>query len=278
MKIIISLLFCWFFVSSGIAQLKYPVEGRYNNCSAQAMAIFEDWAYVFNDGGHCRIFDLSSSSKVADVDLATANIQNHVNAACFGVEKPKGSKVPYIYISECKNEYRCFVEYITQQGSTLVQTIRTSFQGKSIHAPIWVVDTKEKVLYRVGRTDKTLKEKGYSINTITGFRLPSVAEGSEVVLSEKDVICQYDIYFPSILQDACIKKGKMYLATGLQQSNASRLDSKRAIHVIDLRKKKLVKTIDQTLLTTNEPEGIDFYGKYLLLFCGQEGGIYLVKK
>ena len=68
----------------------------------------------------------------------------------------------------------------------------------------------------------------------------------------------------------------MYIVTGLPETASHRRNSKRAIHVIDLEKKELVKTIDLTYVTTNEPEDIDFYNGKCLLYCGQNGGIYEV--
>ena len=54
-------------------------------------------------------------------------------------------------------------------------------------------------------------------------------------------------------------------------------ETNRMVVVVDLKKKKVVNTIDINLLTTNEPEGIDFYRNKCLLFCGQTGGVYRVK-
>ena len=49
------------------------------------------------------------------------------------------------------------------------------------------------------------------------------------------------------------------------------------LHYAILNKTKIVKEIDLTYVTTNEPEGLDFLGNKLLMFCGQEGGIYELK-
>jgi hypothetical protein len=70
----------------------------------------------------------------------------------------------------------------------------------------------------------------------------------------------------------------MYIATGLWESDKNTQETRRIIVVVDLKKKRKVKEIDVNLLTTNEPEGIDFYKSNCLLFCGQTGGIYRVKK
>ena len=45
-------------------QLIYPVVGTYQGKSAQGMAIWGEDAYLFNNGGHCRVFDLKSKERV----------------------------------------------------------------------------------------------------------------------------------------------------------------------------------------------------------------------
>ena len=44
-----------------------------------------------------------------------------------------------------------------------------------------------------------------------------------------------------------------------------------------MKKERLKKEIDLSYITTNEPEGFDFYRKKGLVFCGQEGGVFEIK-
>ena len=37
--------------------LAYPIVGTYKGKSAQGMAIWQNYAYLFNDGGHCRVLN-----------------------------------------------------------------------------------------------------------------------------------------------------------------------------------------------------------------------------
>lgn len=259
------------------AQLRYPIVGTYKKKSAQGMAIYGYQAYLFSDGGLCRVYDFNNSKVVNEFKLSTSAPTNHVNNACFGIELGSYNQIPFIYITECKNKFRCFVEEILPDTTRLVQTISATNNGKPERVLVWAIDREHGLLYSVTRSDKTLKSQGYSQNTITEYKLPNVSDGDEVVLREKDVLKRYVVQFPNILQGAKISKGKLYIVTGLQQSASHRLDAQRAIQVIDLKKGVLVKTIDLTYLTTNEPEDIDFYKGKALLYCGQEGGIYEIK-
>lgn len=262
---------------NGFAQLRYPVVGTYQSKSAQGMAIYGNDAFLMNDGGGCRQLDLKTGKIKRQLKLACASKNPHVNNACFGVEKYGNNHFPAIYISECREGgFHCFVENL-DSVPVLLQTIHAIDDNKIVRAINWVVDTKQCVLYAFTRVEKHLDSKGSVRNTITKYRLPKLEEGNAVILTEKDKIDSFDIIIPNILQGCKIKGNNVYLVTGLEQSLSHRMDSQRAIQVIDLKKKKLLKSIDLTFLTTNEPEDIDFYKGKGLIYCGQEGGIYEIK-
>ena len=258
-------------------QLRYPVVGTFKSKSAQGMAIYGDDAFLMNDGGHCRQLDLKTGIIKRQFKLACSPSNPHVNNACFGIEKIENGLYPVIYISECREGgFHCFVESL-DSIPVLLQTILAKTGDKTVRAVNWVVDRKQHVLYVVTRIEKHLDSKGSVRNTITKYRLPRMEEGKTVILTEQDVEDQFDVFFPNILQGCKIKDNYMYLVTGLEQSLSHRKDAQRAIQVIDLKKKTLLKTIDLTYLTTNEPEDIDFYRGKGLIYCGQEGGIYEIK-
>lgn len=254
------------------AQLRYPIQGIYNKRSAQGMAIYGDNAFLMSDGGLCRQFNLLTGKVTKSFQLASSSENPHVNNACFGTEKLEGSAFPVIYITECRKEkYRCFVESFDSVAH-LRQTISAEFNNKPSQVLTWVVDNSKQVMYGITRYEKS----GKIHNIITRYRLPSLNEGANITLTEKDVLDRFEVLFHNVLQGCKIRGNKMYVVTGYQQSLSHIKTSKRAIQVIDLKEKRLEKTIDLTYVTTNEPEDIDFYKGKCLLYCGQEGGIYEV--
>ena len=257
------------FLSNALyAQLRYPIVGRFNKKTAQGMAIYGDMAFLMNDGGGCRQLNLKTGHIEKQFRLESSKENPHVNNACFGAEKIKSSQFPFVYISECrKGKYRCFVENLDSTGH-LVQTIVAKNGEKMVPIYTWVVDVNNHALYGITKRGNR--------NSITKYRLPKISEGVNVLLTDNDVLDKYEVFFPNVLQGASIKDNYLYIATGYQQSLSDKPDSQRAIQIIDLVKKKLVKTIDLTYLTTNEPEGIGFYKDKCLLFCSQEGGVYEV--
>ena len=54
----------------------------------------------------------------------------------------------------------------------------------------------------------------------------------------------------------------------------TRKDRDRAVIVVDLEKKHIERVIDINNEVLEEPEDVDFYKGKLLLYCGQEGGLY----
>lgn len=258
-------------------QLCNPIVGKFQSRSAQGMAIYHDDAFLMNDGGGCRQLDLKSGRLKRVFKLACASRNPHVNSVCFGVESFENSHYPVVYISECREGgFHCFVENIDNKPA-LLQTIHAVDYDDTVRVINWAVDTKHRVLYAVTRVEKHIDSMGSVKNSIIKYRLPRLEEGANVILSEKDVLDSFDVFFPNILQGCKIRGKYMYLVTGLEQSLSHRKDSQRAIQVIDLKNRRLLRSIDLTYLTTNEPEDIDFYKGRCLLYCGQEGGIYEVK-
>lgn len=271
MKSFFIFLFFQIIATNVQAQLRYPIVGNYKGRGAQGMAIYGDSAFLMSDGGLCRLYNLAKKKLEREFVLASSSPHNHVNNVCFGPDHYKGNALPLIYVSECNNSFRCFVENIKADSCELIQTIEV----KDLEAVIdWVVDCKSRNLYSISRTGEVIDDAGNCICNVKKYRLPSIDEGNSIVLSEQDIIDQFPVSFPNILQGCKIRKNMMYLVTGFQESLSYRMDAGRSLKVIDLKSKKLLKEFDLTYVTTNEPEDIDFYKGNCLMYCGQEGGIY----
>lgn len=269
-----------FFVIWGILILPVyaqfiQVAGEYKNLPAQGMAIYGDRCFMLNITGHCRVFDLKKKKLVNDFRLGCYSLTNHANSASFGIEIIGKSQCPLMYVSECSSSYRCFVENISDSGSVLVQTIQATYNGKPEVIHDWVVDKAHRFLYGIRTTSNAVDSAGNRLNTIVKYRLPRINEGDRVVLTEEDKIDQYDLLFVNVLQGSIIKKNKLYLPVGnLKFKEEERERDRRALIIVDLRKRKIVNKLDINNVTDNEPEDCDFYKGKLLLYCGQSGGLY----
>lgn len=261
--------FQWFLVSVS-AQIVYPVVGQYKNRTAQGMAIYGDYAYLFNDGGLCRKLNLKTEKIDGEFMLQCAAKNTHVNSACFSKQYISDSHIPALYVTEFYGKRRCFVEVIHNRTSKLVQTIELrNLQGKNPFVREWIVDSKEGMLYAVIREDNQNDR-----NVIKKFQLPQLIDGKEIVLTDEQVLDEFSVRFVNGLQGGKIKGRYMYIATGFTPLHGEGKYFDREIKVIDLKKKKLVRSIDLSKVTVNEPEDIDFYKGNCLLFAGGTGGIY----
>lgn len=254
------------------SQLVYPIVGHYKNKSAQGMTIYEDYAYLFNDGGLCRMLNLKSGKIEGELMLECSAKDTHVNNACFSRQYVSDSSIPTLYITEFYGKRRCFVEVINSGKSILVQTIELKNQeGRNPFVRDWIVDNKEKMLYAVIR-----EANNDNTNVIKKFALPPLSNTKEVLLTEKDVIDEFSVSFVNGVQGGKIRGRYMYISTGFSPLHGEGDYFDRAIKVIDLKRKKLVRSIDLSKVTVNEPEDIDFCKGKCLLYAEGTGGIYKV--
>lgn len=249
----------------------YPVEGTFQKEWAQGMAIYKDKAFLLNVTGLCRIYDLRKGKIVSHFKLGSYHAKNHANSASFGVAYPKGNYAfPAIYISECENPCRCFVEDISMQGSKLIQTLQYQLNGKAQIVHDWVVDQDNKKIYAVTQVNIPNDTNKDFLNQIKRFRLPSITEG-DIIFTDKDIEDEFEVSFPHVLQGATIRKQKLYLPVGFPAGNENRKGHERAIVIVDLKKKAIIKKISLQYVTKNEPEGAGFWHNKLMIYCAPKG-------
>lgn len=271
------LLFLAYSCKPSYTHSKYIVDGTYNGKGAQGMSIHKNIAFLFNDGGHFRVYDLKKSIVLKECDLASSSKTCHVNNACFSYEFLNNNSLPLLYITEYLGERRCFVECIDDNYNTvLLQTISFKRNGKPVFVWNWCVDAEDKCLYALHNVSMDKKNKNV-VNKVVKFKLPNLTDGKNIVLTENDILDAYEVNFANGVQGGKIRKGYWYISAGLHENNKDKFDSERAIIVIDLKKRKIDRIIDLTSITTDEPEDIDFYKGEILLYCGQAGGLYFVK-
>lgn len=268
------LLFLFVFFFSILYSQDIRVVRPNHNLYEQGIAIYNNYGFLLYDKGFCRILDLKTHQIINEFELGCYGAKNHANCASFGREKIKGNSIPLLYVSQCRSpKFLCFVENVTEEGATLVQTIRSGCEGEDSIAHNWVINAKNNSIYTIS-TSNIRDSIGNKKHHIVRFRLPRLSEGREVVLNEGDIKEKYDVYFPNLLQGAIIKGKYLYLPTGRNQSQNKMKDAERLLIVVNLKSHKIERKIDLTSITNNEPEDCDFYRGKLLLYCGQSGGLY----
>ena len=216
----------------------------------QGFAISGTYGFSLRDRGMCIVLDMKNNTYVNSFTIDELK-RAHCNNAGFGKEKySKDSQFPLLYITECRGTKCCYVTDITTEGAKVVQKLYYD-SDEFKFAMDWVVDAKNGYIYVYGG-------KHFGTKYLKKLPLPKLSdsdEKGEVHFTKDDVLQEIAIEGHAIAQGSKIHKGKAYLPDG-----CSKMGNK--LHVVDLKTGKKVAVYywkDQL----NEPEGLDFKGKYL---------------
>ena len=215
----------------------------------QGFAIYKNYGFSIRNRGMCVILDMKKGEYVNSFMLE--GNKSHCNNAGFGKEKySKESQFPLLYITECMGKRCCYVTDITLEGSKIVQKIFYDADEFKV-AMDWVVDAENNCIWIYGG-------KHFGTKYLKKLPLPKLSdsdENGEVHYTKEDVLQEIVIEGLAVAQGSKIKNGKAYLPDGCSREG-------NKLHVINLKtgKKEAVYYFNDQL---NEPEGLDFKGKYL---------------
>lgn len=245
---------------------------RVNNVtrSGQGMAISGNKMYRLFDTGICQeisIADIQRPMPVSSYKLGSYGAENHCNCAKID-HTVDGESIIYISSVRSLNGLRgkCFVERIGYSSSSLIQTI--SLDSSELLKNYKGVDI-------ICGDDGFLWIFGYDINGGTMIyvkaRKPSLDEGSEVVLTDDDLIdWWYDgdyTYDKSVTQGGTVHKGRLYALFGTPNTN-------RHIAVYNISTHQKIGDVDLNKQVKEEPEDIDFHEDKMILAIFQGEGYY----
>ena len=264
-------------IIEGKAALEYDFVGTYKREAAQGMAIYKDTAFLFNNTGIVRIYNLKTREFISDFLLDTSAPENHSNCANFGVEFPEGnSSFPALYVSECYGQRRCFVENVNAAGAKLIQTLKIRIGGVEDSPFDWYVDKANNFLYAISisKSKAAGDHKATRDYLITKLRLPKISEG-DITFTKKDFLDQFTISFRHLSQGGIIRGDYLYMPLG-HPKPAKNDPRDRCLIVVNLRTKQIERELDLNKHLDVEPEDVDFHGDNLLMYCGQAGGLWRI--
>lgn len=202
----------------------------------------------------------------------------HANNSSFGLQKYRESDLfPLLYVSHRENNDRRGVLQVyrviplkkhgdnADYDSLSVSLVQTVYYPKmtdqnALGSPWTVIDQDHNCMYTYSRNNRR-KAANSGTCRISKFKIPNVGKSSEVYLKDEDILDSYEVDFKaSLSQGACIHNEKMYIPQGVSPKKSLWL------RVIDLKQKKLVRTIDlKAAGFPTEPEGCFIYYGHLMI-------------
>lgn len=246
-----------------------------NAVTHQSLAIFGYYGVLVTGSGTLSLYNIKTNARIADVNLPSASgfSTPHANVAQFGVEHGAGNAtLPLLYVSQWNNE-RGFIAYnLTASGSiSVAQTIKSSVSANIFGSgqADWVIDTDRGLLYSIAYK----QADGYAITEADGgrtmvckFKLPKIADGAAIVLTDADVLDSFELPPMQVRQDACYCNGRVLLVAGGGSSSAYDT-SWNKLYSIDMQGKRIASVVDLYSYLAAEPEGLSLYdGKLLMTY------------
>lgn len=233
----------------------------------QGFAIHGRYGFVMYDGGYCSVVDMDKKTLVSQFPLAVVATNNHVNNSNFGVEFPAGNtQFPAIYNSKFRDTGECFVENITLENSTLLQTISLQLANNPIYGISWAVDVQNKNLWAIGyKLENWATIEGNAIY-YAKFRLPLISEG-DIMFTDDDVIERFEMPY-RVHQGFYITDNKIFAPWGIGNNCG--------LVVLDILTKQYITDVPLGQWGA-EPEGIDEYNDSIIISHNHGGKGQLIE-
>lgn len=222
------------------------------------------------------VCNLKSSQYLTTLWVDTGDlVVPHANVSCFGNEVLDGSPFPPLYISQWDyNGERgvVVVKIVVRNGNyscETVQTIIPDIKDKERFgrgSTDWIVDTDNCKLYSLAYYipgSSAIVENNKEC--ICVFELPKIGDGKNIVLTDDDIVENYELEMFNYSQDKCYYNGNIFVSSG-----APERPEWLKIRCIDLAKKEISSIMDLSKWGS-EPEGMDIYdGGLLMNYGGRE--------
>lgn len=242
--------------------------------------------FVQNMLSSISLYDLDNKKMIYSLSLKPRDdkrgsiVVYHCNQCCFGKEKYQDDDMfPLLYISQrnANDSTGAFLDVLRiipflddkkQIDSFRVEQVQKVFlpvmtDRNSMGNPNAVIDSDDEYLYTYSRNNRP-KAPNFRQAVITKFHLPSIRDingkiQSEIFLTDSDILDSFNCEFNLLnAQGGFYRNGKIYIVQGHPSKNEKL--NYVYFREIDLRKKKLVKTVD--MLNNgfrSEPEGCWYY-------------------
>lgn len=238
---------------------------------AQSMAIYNNYVIFFNNENQtAKLFSIETGQLLETFSIPNGGYYNpHCNTACVGNEFVSANSImPVIYLSQwdAGHERACFVYDVQLNNGvyslTLVQKINLSAVSSNLIGAgecDFAVDKVNNEIYAFAYKTSVYTDYG-TATMVCKFALPLLSDGSEILITDADVLDHFEMALVKYRQDAFFNNGRIYLANG------GLSDVKAHISVIDVEQKKIITNVPIYKYLDGEPECLDMYGQTKILF------------
>jgi len=247
----------------------------------QSMAIYGDYCVLVHSNGTAQLFNLATNTKIANVTIpAIADVTTpHANVAQFGIEMASGNTaMPLLYISQWNGERGFLAFNLTSSGTiSTVQTIMPNVDAEIFGAGQvdWIIDTDNGFLYSFGYKivgGSTMDQESGGITYVCKFKMPTIADGASVTLTDNDVLDHFILPPFCLRQDMCYANGHVFIAAGGGHYSSYK-DSWNKVYAVDLLGKCVSSVVDIYDYLQVEPEGLSLYdGKLIMTYNASDYG------
>lgn len=252
------------FVGTEISNL-----ASYNLYKQQAIAIYNDYVFMLNEGGDGLVLDYNTKNIISQISTQPTAYQHHNSAQFTNIYYNASDEFPLLMTSMCGNQIADLTDYdvaqfyrIQRSGTTftftLVNTIKTDFITRGCS---WGIDNGNNKLYMVGgRT-------GYSeSNFVCEFfvwEMPTreqIISGSQITVYEADKL-SYMTYPRFTVQGIYVNGGIAYVGRSIENVG-------QFLYAVDISANRLLSEIPLT--DYKELEGVAIYDG--CIFVSQKDG------
>ena len=240
-----------------------------NGAGFQSAAAYGKHMVMLTSSSGINVFDLDSYDNEGTGQIA--DLSAHCNAATFGTEfYAEGDTYPLLYVNAYQNNLpkgTCYVVRLAEEDSTFTGTVVQTITVGFVTDPIWT-DTTSTRTYGNFCIDR---ENGFlyalvlrdveQVTRIFKFALPTISDGTEVTLTQADIIEYFDVDYLAIMQDCEVCNGKIFVMAG----DAS---YPHILKVIDTQKKAVVSKVNLLDVSTAEPQSVVMYDGHAFLGIG----------
>lgn len=256
--------------------------------ASQACAVIGNYMIVgvtFDQSGTAaRVYDLESNTLLGTISFNFGTYYKpHANTICFGTEMPDAnSPFPALYLSQLDStglanrgsEYGVLVYSISSSyTSTFLQAILpdktdTDLMNKiGAGTPNYIIDRDNGFLWVVGYKNATWVSYD-NIQTFTKFQLPLLSAGSEVILTNADVLDSFELpmYPYTAMQEGVFKNGRLYIQMGVNGTI-------QGMRVVNVDTQEIETSLQTTQIFSTEPQGLAFWDDEMVWYESGTSGI-----